>query len=137
MVPSEVESGSQNHDPVSGRAGNAAEVGGIDVVLRIAELWRIQNVDSVGAEFEFLAFANLDPLHQIYIEAPRHRSASIEWRQVSERTRSRIHHQDVARSVRDREERAASVQRLCRGQTRNLGIRYLAKVLEVNHSVID
>jgi hypothetical protein len=66
-MKSEVQTRINRERPFSGRTGDAAEIGGIDIRYRIAPLRHIQQVDGISPDGEALGFIELDSFTQRHV----------------------------------------------------------------------
>src|SRR5262245_26125335 len=81
---SEINARAQYDNAIAARAGDAPEVSGVDVQIRISRivpLWRIECVNRIGPELEIDGFSNLNPLDQTDVQPERARAVEIKLRQ--------------------------------------------------------
>src|SRR3989304_4138798 len=98
--------------PASSRQTDAAEVGGVDVHCRIAEIRMVQNIDRIHPEFQFSGFINPHAFDEVRIKVDLSRTLNPILADVSEPSDLRVHQNKVAVGLRNRPESALALQRL-------------------------
>src|SRR5262245_35718976 len=81
---SEINARAQYDYAIAACAGDAPEVSGVDVQIRISRivpLWRIERVNRIGPELKVDALSNLDPLDQTDVQPERAGTVDIKLRQ--------------------------------------------------------
>src|SRR5262245_38306605 len=133
---SEVNARAQYDNAIAARAGDAPEVSGVDVYIRIVPLWSIERVNRIGSELEIDVFSNLDPLDQTDVQPERAGAVKIKLRQRAELSRRRVDEQQLARRVGDSQQRTAALQALRGCHTGDRWVLHLFQAVEVNNAVV-
>src|SRR5215468_3257003 len=99
----EIHPGIQNERAGAGRGRDTAETGAVNVESRSGKQRMVQDVDSIHAHLELLAFRDLDAFNQVHVEVQGLRTFDPAQSEISKRTRSRIDEQRVTVRIRNRE----------------------------------
>jgi hypothetical protein len=129
-----------NHDnPIAAlrsvHRSDAAEVGIVDVRVRVAEDGRIGGADCVHSQNEFLTFSDANPLQHIHVDVEEARTSEEVRRETAEHTRGSVGKDNVTSRVGDASQSGTALNAADGRDVCDQRIWHLGEIREVHNTV--
>src|SRR6185369_6232533 len=119
-----------------GCAGDASEVGGIDVDVRSAKHWMVEDICRIQAELELLTFRKPYPFDQVGVQCEAGGAFDHISTQRADLPGDRIYQDRLSFGVEDGEVRVPRVERVRRGNRVDSRVRSLSETGKVHDAII-